>query len=214
MVYVTCVLRSVTWRALLLTQLLGALLAVYPWLEQWGQPTQVSIGFALLVGSLAALVMMLALFGADEAVRRGWGILQACLVALLWGAVTIAALQWIANQLLHAVARSQELEGIVMNFFNMATYWGMVMMVYLNRESATRLLTRIRGGELARAQAERQLISSGLATVEAQIDPASVSRNLTQVRDLYAQGSPEADLRLDALIADLRDKVAHSARAS
>jgi hypothetical protein len=41
-----------------------------------------------------------------------------------------------------------------------------------------------------------------------------VSRQLEQLRDLYASDNPDAEATLEALIINLRDKVAQCARAS
>lgn len=208
------VLRAVTWRAVLVTQLVGALFALTPWLEQWGQRTQVNLPLSLAQQAVAALFLMLAAFAGDEAVRRGWTVLRAFAVALLCLCGATALSQWAIDQLLNSGHSGHDLSDSVVSFFSVGGYWGPVLMVYLNRQSATRLLASVRKGELARAQAESRLIGSGLAAVEAQMDPAAVSRQLEQVRDRYAADNPDAESKLEALITDLREKVAQCARAS
>ena len=54
------VLRAVTWRAVLVTQSLGLLFALYPWLEQWHRSGQPSLLLNLTGQAIAALLVMLA----------------------------------------------------------------------------------------------------------------------------------------------------------
>jgi hypothetical protein len=98
---------------------------------------------------------------------------------------------------------------LVSAFLDVGSFWGTVLLVYLNRQSAARLLARLRAGELARVQTERRLIESELAATEAQINPAAVRQRLAEIRDLYAARNDNADARLELLIADLRETVRH-----
>jgi hypothetical protein len=208
----TAVLRAVTWRAVLATQFLGALFALTPWLEQSGQRTQPNLSFSMAQQAFVAVFLMLAAFGADEAVRRGWTVLRAFVAALLCASCAAALTQWAINQFLTFEHPGQGLRGALDSFFNVGSLWGTVLLVYLNRQSAARLLASVRGGELDRAQAERRLIASDVAAVEAQVDPAAVSRQLGQLRDLYAADNPDAEPRLEGFITSLREKVARCAR--
>jgi hypothetical protein len=92
-------------------------------------------------------------------------------------------------------------------------FGGFAMLAYVNRRSAQRILEGVRQAELRRVQIEQRLTESRLATAQAQIDPHILSSSLTQVRDLYKQGSPDADLELDALIRRLQATVTGSAGA-
>ena len=94
---------------------------------------------------------------------------------------------------------ARDLRASLSDFLSVGGIWGTALMVYLNRQSARRLLARLRADELERAQAERRLIASRLAATETQMDPGSVLRQLGAVRDLYADGKAEADERLDGL---------------
>jgi hypothetical protein len=206
------VLRAVTWRVVFATQLLGALFAVVPWLEQFGQRTQPNLPLSLTQQAFAAAFLMLAAYGADEAVRRGWTVLGAFAAALLGACGAAALTRWGISQFLSFEHPGDGLGAAINSFFDMGSTWGTVLLVYVNRQSAARLLASIRGSELGRAQDERRLIASGVAAVEAQIDPAAVSRQLEQLRDLYAADNPAAEAKLEALITALRDKVALCAR--
>jgi hypothetical protein len=197
--------RAITWRAVLSTQLLGALFALTPWLEQSGQRSQPNLPFSLAQQAFVAVFLMLAAFG-------GWTVLQAFAAALLCASCAAALTEWGINRFVTFEHPGHELGDAFDTFFNVGSLWGTVLLVYLNRQSAARLLASVRGGELDRAQAERRLIASDVAAVEAQIDPAAVSRQLEQLRDLYAADNPDAESRLEGLIISLREKVAQCAR--
>jgi hypothetical protein len=208
------VLRAVTWRAVLVTQALGLLFALYPWLEQWHRPGQPSLLLNLTRQAIAALLVMLAAFAGDEAVRRGWSVWRAFVVVLLCASfVNVLAQQGLLHRKFAVAGPPRDLGAVLSDFLTLGGIWGTALMVYLNRQSARRLLARLRADELERAQAERRLIASRLVATEAQIDPGSVLRQLGEVRDLFAEGRQEADERLDALITGLRAMVARGAAA-
>jgi len=205
------VLRRITWRALLVTQGLAVLFAIAPWLEQWGVPWQPPLTRGLLTQCIGALLVMLGAFAADEYVRRGMSLLRA-FASMLLGASLLTSLIvfWLAP---HAAADPpKQLAGLLTSFFLVSAYWGTPMLVYLNRESATRLLAVVEEGELRRVQAERRLVESDLAAAQAEINPAALMQQLAHLRDAYAAGNPGADGELEQLIAGLRDTVARCNR--
>jgi hypothetical protein len=208
----SAVLRAITWRALIATQTLGALFALLPWLEQWGQPTQPALVFGWTKQALTAMFVMLAALAGDEAVRRGRRVLSAFAAALLFACAGTALAQWCVEAAFAVLDPRPGAQRLLSTFLDVGSFWGTVLLVYLNRQSAARLLARLRAGELARVQAEHRLITSALAATEAQINPAAVLRRLAEVRDLFATSSDDADARLELLIADLRDIVASCAR--
>lgn len=211
--FIASVFAATTWRAVIATQILGALFALTPWLEQAGKLTQPNLPLSLAQQASTALFLMLAALAADQAVRRGWTVWRAFLLALLGASSATALMQW-AIHTTSGAHSTQDLRTMLVSFLNVGSYWGVALMVFLNRQSAARLLAKVRGGQLDRAQEERRLIASDLAAVEAQIVPAAVSSQLEQVRDLYEADNPAAEARLDALIAGLRDKVAQCAQLS
>src|SRR5689334_20699803 len=130
--FIAAVLRSVTWRAVVITQGLAAVYALIPWFKEWGHVRSSTLAFEWTEQSLTALFVLLAAFAADEAVRRGWRVLSAFAVTLLCASLATGIAQW-------------SIDG----FFRVGGYWGTVLLVYLNRQSAARLLARLRAGELA-----------------------------------------------------------------
>ncbi|HXR93207.1 MAG TPA: hypothetical protein VN750_23305 [Steroidobacteraceae bacterium] len=211
------VFRSITWRALLLTQALGITLTVFRWLEQFDRraPHYTYLAIYLIGESVTALLVMLSGLAGDQAVRRGWPVWRA-LVLTLSGAALIAAL--VMSALRQAVGLADprpqgELILTVSNFLDICSFWGMAMMVFLNNRSASRMLEGMRATELERVQVERQLLASRLAVAETHVDPASILRQLAQIRDTYASARAGADEKLEGLIANLRRSVAQSTSA-
>ncbi len=207
------VLRAVSWRAVLATQALGFLLALFPWLKLWGLSGQAPMLLNLANQELAALFVMLAALAGDQAVRRGWPVWRAFVLALLCAASAATLMQWGLRDTFDRADPNRETLEALNAFFNICTYWGMVMMVYLNRQSTARILAGVRTVELERVQAESWLVTSRLAAAEMQIDAGSLLRQLARVRDLYAAGRPVADQTLEELIADLRGRVLPSGAA-
>ena len=197
-------------RVLLVTQCLALLLALAPWLENWGAPGQPSLAHALIMQSITAVLVTVGAFMADARIRQGTPVLRAFTVTLLGACLAISVVMlWLDGEarqnpaLLFAAALSTFL-GVV--------YWGMPLLVYLNRKSAARLLATVQDRELSRVQAERRLVESDLAAARAEINPESVLQKLGHLRDLYAAASPDADRELEGFITDLRETAARCAR--
>ena len=202
------VLRALSWRAVVLTQLLALVFALSPWMEAFGSAGRPRLLPRLLVQAAAAAFMLLAALAADEAVRRGWSVRRAFLVVLPCAAGVPALAGLLIGPGFGPAGAGSALARFLTILFQLGEMWGITLMVYLNRQSAERILARVRTGELERLQAERQLIASRLAVAETQLDAAVVMRRLGQTRDLYAAASPDADRALDGLIVDLRSSVA------
>lgn len=212
------VLRSITWRALLFTQSLGIALTVFRWLEQFDRraPDYTFLVIYLIGQSATALLVMLAALAGDQAVRRGWLVWRAAVLALTSAALLAAG---VMCGLRFAVGLPDprphgEVILTLWTFLDICAFWGMAMMVFLNNRSASRMLEGVRATELERVQVERQLLASRLAAAETQVDPASILRQLTQIRDTYAGAQPGADEKLEGLIANLRRSVAQGAAAT
>jgi len=209
--FVAAVLRAVRWRTLLYAQMLGALFAITPWLEQWATATQTRLPLKSSEQALTAVFAVVAGLAGDEAVRRGWTVPRAFAAAMLFAGVGAAMSQWCAIRLLGFDDPLATSARLLTTFMYAASLWGPVLLAYLNRGSAARLLAMLRQGELVRVQAERRLVASHLAAADAQIDPDAVFGKLAQVRDLFVAGDERAEATLQALIDDLRATVARTA---
>ncbi len=212
--FVASVLDAVSWRGILLTQSLGLLFALIPWLLRLGQSPRGYLPFQLTQQSATALLAMLAALAGDEAVRRGWRVWRAFVVALLCASLAVALAQLGLDAELRVADPVAGLQRFLLTFFGVGIQWGMVLMVYLNRQSGRRILAGVRAGELVRLQAERRLIASRLASAETEVEPQSVRRRLERLRDLYAVGNAEADCELEGLITELRESAARGLRAT
>jgi hypothetical protein len=212
--FLTSVLEAVSWRAILVTQSLGLLFALIPWLVHFGHSPRGYLLFQLTQQSATALFAMFAALAGDEAVRRGWQVWRAFVVALLCASLAAPLAHLGLEAGLRVADPVAGLQRFLLSFFGVGIQWGTVLMVYLNRQSGRRILAGVRAGELARLQAERRLIASRLASAETEVEPHSVRRRLERLRDLYAVGSAEADCELERLIAELRESAARGLRAT
>lgn len=212
--FAVAVQRAVTWRAIALTQSLGLLYALILWLLERAPHSRGYPLFLLVQEGTIALCAMLAALAGDEAVRRGWRVWRAFVVVTLGASLAAALAQLGLDAGLGITDPFAGLPRCLLTFFAVGTHWGTVLMVYLNRQSAQRVLAGVRAGELARLRAEQQLIASRLAATETQLDPPAIRERLQQLRDLYAAGRLRADAELERLIIELRQRAAHATAAA
>jgi len=206
-------LRALPWRTVLATQALACVFAVIPWLEAWHKPAQPPLLESLLRQAITALIVVWAAFAGDALARRGSSVWRAFAVVALAASGANVLVQSMLSYAWGRVESARALLDALDHFLSVAAVWGTFVMVFLNRRSARRLLTRVRAGELERVRAERSLTASRLAVAEAQIDAPALLRQLADVRDLYELGCPEAEPRFEALISGLRETLARSAVA-
>jgi hypothetical protein len=206
--------RAVTWRAVLLTQSLGLVFAITAWLVTLGQHPYGYLLFHLLQEGMSGVCVMLAALAGDEAVRRGWRVRRAFVVVTLGASLAAALAQLGLDAGLGIADPVAGLPRCLLTFFGVGTRWGTALLVYLNRQSAQRVLAGVRAGELARLRAEEQLLASRLAATETQVDPPAVRQRLEQLRNLYAVGSARADAELEGLITELRQRAARGVAAA
>jgi hypothetical protein len=212
--FAAVVRRSVTWRAIVLTQSLGLLYALISWLAAPGPHFRGYLLFLLVQEGVSGLCVMLAALAGDEAVRRGWRVWRAFVVVTLSASLAAALAQLGLDAGLRIADPEAALPRCLLTFFGVGTQWGTALMVYLNRQSAQRVLAGVRAGELARLRAEQQLIASRLAATETQVDPPAIRQRLQQLRNLYAAGSARADAELERLITELRQRAARGVAAA
>jgi hypothetical protein len=207
--------RSVTWRAVVVTQLLGLVFAITVWLETLGQRPDGYLLFAVVQESVSGLCVMLAALAGDEAVRRGWRVWRAFVVVTFCASLVAALAQLgLVDAGLRVADPMAGLARFLITFFGVGTLWGTALMVYLNRQSARRVLAGVRAGELARLRAEQRLITSRLAAAETQVDPPAIRQRLERLRNLYDTGSAGADAELERFITELRERAARGIAAA
>lgn len=217
--FVRAVFASMTWRAFLFADLLGLCVQVSRYLKflYTAPPNYMLSG--LVITQLGALFVLLAVLAGNEAVRRGARAWIAYTAALLTASIVTAVSQWYVRGWFHlftvinrpGVPVRVQYTMMIFVACDVLMFGGFVMLAYVNRRSAQRILEGVRSAELRRVQIEQRLTESRLASARAQIDPNILFGSLTEVRDLYKHGSRDADLKLDALIRRLQATVTGSA---
>jgi hypothetical protein len=212
--------QAITWRNMLVLQLLGQI-TVYidsreePVLGAWmGHPSAGYVSMALSV----LLVVPVALL-ADEGVRRGAAPRVAYPIAVM-STVPVTLLATALTQHVYlaifglppTVPNLFWRSTISMGFF-MCTYVAFGVVVFTNQRTADRVLERFRNSELQRAQLERQLVESRLATAEAQSDPAMLVNQLAEIKSGFTRGDDRAEAQLNELIQTLRAALARTVSA-
>jgi hypothetical protein len=221
MIAVRSMWAELTWRKVLVSQGVGvsAVLAEYSeysLLGTWmGHPSMNYV--AMAVTAFALLLMTLY---ADELVSRGVRgsrVYPALIVAVLPLACVVTALtQWIyfvIFQVPQAAIDSHRWVW-VSTAVDIAIISAFAMIVYINRQTADRVLEGIQGSELRRVQLEQQLVESRLATAEAQVDPRMLFSSLADIRDGFQQSDPDADAKLDNLVQHLRTSLVRTVSAA
>jgi hypothetical protein len=212
--FAAAVRRTVTWRAVVLTQSLALIYALMAWLLHQDLHSRGYLLFLLVQDGASGMCVMLAALAGDEAVRRGERVWRAFVVVTLGASLAAALAQLGLDAGLRIADQQAALPRFLLTFFSVGARWGTALMVYLNRQSAQRVLAGVRAGELARLRAEQRLIASRLAATETQVDPPAIRQRLQQLRSLYAAGSSRADAELEWLITELRQRAARGVAAA
>ena len=203
-----------TWRGFWSLQALGATFNLLRFLQTMGSPHPPNLLLVnTVITSVTPLIGMLAVYCADEAVQRGRSVWRAYALAL-----TVTCLYFVAFQdiLRHVFALPFEgpSKNVVVNewlwigddFIYVLGVGGVAMLAYYNRRSVERMVEGLRVAELRRGRLERELVTSRLATAQAEVDPASLFASLAGIRSLYGNKSIEADRALEQLIEELRSR--------
>ncbi len=211
------VLRTFTWQKLLLTQLLVVALDVIALLSFSPLRTTPSTFFwsRPVIEEIMALSIVIAVAAADQAIARGARAFRAYAVALLAAAVVAATSQfqirhWLGiytsgDQPGRAIA-NRRMQMIYVGS-DTVTYGALFVLVYLDYRRREALLKRLRGAELGRARKERRVVEAKLGALRAHVDAAELLATLRDLEQRVAVGLPDADDRLDALIASLRARL-------
>lgn len=192
---------------------LGLAFAVLWHLRHGARPPPHDLPAHIVSNAAAAVFAMLAALAADEALTRRVRFWCAYPIALLAASALAAIVQW-CLQCWPAVALSEWGSPSVVAMtvgLDVFMLGGLGMLAYINRQSTERMLQGVRAAELDRLRVERCLIESRLAATQARIDPDAVLRHIAGIRSLYADARPEADQGLEALIQELRARLAQGA---
>lgn len=218
--FLQAVAASLTWRALLVAQLLAIAYALLWWLGVGAGAPALRVAAEFVDAALNAMLFLLAALCAEECARRGTTDRVAYTAAFLAALVASALLQWWLRDWFgrlvspHALPRVEaELLAMLSYALDFGIFGGIALLAYANRRAASRMLERVRLMELRRVQQDRELAESRLAEAEAQVDPQTLFAELGRIRSEYDAASPSAEERLDELIRQLRAALARTASA-
>jgi hypothetical protein len=214
--FVRDVLRSLTWRKVLLSQVLYLFLDVLG--AAFVTPSSPSsfVWSRMVIGELQALSILLAIVIAEQAVVRGARPLRAYVLAILAASVFAGSAQFQIRHWLGiytnvdqpgrpmSVRRTQ----MVVAGCITASYGLLVVLIYLDYQRRERLLRRLRTVQVERARREQSLAESRIARLRSDVDADELMTKLGALQGRFERGDPEAEGELDALIAGLRAKLA------
>ncbi|MEO8467315.1 MAG: hypothetical protein ABI640_18475 [Gammaproteobacteria bacterium] len=212
------VLRTFTWQKVLLAQLLAAMLDVFALLlfVYPSSPPPTFVWSRLVIEETMAFSILLAVLIADQAVARGTRPFRTYALAILVASVfsTVAqheirarlGIYTNADQPGASPARSRG--QMIYAGGDTLTYGVLFTLVYLDYRRRERLVRRVRAAELERAQREQNIVRSQLAALRTDIDAVELLATLDDLRLGFEHGRSDVDTRLDAVIANLRDKLA------
>ncbi len=212
--------RTITWRKLLVLQLVGQLACFLDAREEqpfgsWmGHPSAHFVAMALSV----FLVVPIALLS-DEAVKRGASARVAYAVAVL-SMLPVALITYTFTQFVYVLIFGLPADrpntfwaAGIESSFHMSIYSAFGMLIYVNQCTANRMLENFRNSELRRVELGRQLVESRLATAEAQIDPALLFKQLEEIKMGLARNDEGAEEQLSQLILSLRTALTRTLKA-
>jgi hypothetical protein len=208
--------QAITWRNLLILQALGQL-AIYleSREEHWiVHPSEHYVAMALSVFLIIPIALL-----SDEAVKRGVSPRVAYPIAV----VSTLPVAFIATILTKHVYLSIYglppgkpdlfwMSSLETSFFTYI-YGAFGVLIFINQRTADRMLEKFRNSELRRAQLERQLVDSRLATAEAQIDPTMLFDQLADIKLGFKRDDDRAEAQLNELIQTLRTALARTVGA-
>lgn len=214
--FVRDVLRSLTWRKVLLSQVLYLFLDVLG--AAFVTPSSPSsfVWSRMVIGELQALSILLAIVIAEQAVVRGARPLRAYVLAILAASVFAGSAQFQIRHWLGiytnvdqpgrpmSVRRTQ----MVVAGCITASYGLLVVLIYLDYQRRERLLRRLRTVQVERARREQSLAESRIARLRSDVDADELMTKLGALQGRFERGDPEAEGELDELIAGLRAKLA------
>jgi hypothetical protein len=212
------VLRTFTWQKVLLAQLLVAMFDMFALLlfvYQFATPPTF-VWSRLVIEETMAFCILLAVLIADQAVVRGAPRFRAYSLAILTASVFSTVMQhqirgWLGVYTIADQPGSDpagSLSQMIYAAGDTLTYGVLFILVYLDYRRRERLLHRVRAAELERARREQRIAHSQLAALRTDVDAVELLATLDELRRAFEDDRSDADVRLDAVIASLRNKLA------
>ncbi len=213
--YIRAVVGGVSWRALGISLGIAYAVGTLRFLQNFERAPPHFLVSGWVITTISAFAVMLATLASDEAVQRGAPPWFTYALALALASIATAYGQFYLRGLLHlytavnrpGVAMSVQRTQMIFVGCDCILFGGLAMFSYVNRHRAQSILEGVRSAELNRAQLERRITESSLAAARARIDPTELSTALSEIRNLYLCGAPEAERQLDHLIQRLHATV-------
>jgi hypothetical protein len=199
------VAASVSWRRVGIAEGYAIVLLLREWLGLEGG-ARFSRDFAIEVFSilLAAILVLVAMGIADEAVRRG------ARRVLSFG-VTVVAASLLSALIFTSLSfdmtwRSQRSLTlfIVENAMQTALWASLAIIVLYNSVQTARIRQGVKDAQMKRVQKERQVLEARLDAVRKQVDAPALFQELTEIRDGLFREDPQSAEALERLIQRLR----------
>jgi hypothetical protein len=215
-VFVASAWRAATWKHFLFTSLLGlawsgALLATLT--GYFSRPLRPgSAANAILSMQFNGFAVLLAILVADRASPPPLRRYGPYLLAVVVGVAAGSTLLWLVSQWMLGIRTAylagQPREGYDTFVFRHGVHGlvvcGLAAYVYVSQRMAAHRVAALRVVQLDRAQAEKRILESRLATMQARVDPLVLRNTFLQLERLYESDAPAADRVLRELIAYLR----------
>jgi hypothetical protein len=211
------VLRSFTWQKLLLVQLLAVALDVFVLLinvTRTAAPPSFTWSRVIIAETMAFCVL-LALLVADQFVARGVRQFRAYALAIVTASMVSGFTQFEIRSALGIYTRldrpgvdaSVRRTQMIYAACDTLTYGVIFIVVYLDYRRRERLLRRVRAAELERARSEQSIVRSQLTALRTDVNAVELLATLEELRRGFDANETDADVRLDGVIASLRQKL-------
>jgi len=221
--YLRAVAAQLTWRRILLAQVVAVAQGLYNTLTVLiylvpNRTLGVVIHFVtvgILINEIGINCVVFATLCAYVAVRRGANGWWAYPVALLLASGFGGFAQWPARDAFHMRVTMDDYDpdhpfrryGHMLVVGSQFLLTGACfLLIYTNRAREVECILLTRAAQLRRARIERELAQSELITVQTRLDPIQIHQDLQRLRDLYVHRAPEAESELDALVLSLRQR--------
>jgi hypothetical protein len=169
-----------------------------------------------IVAPLAATFLIVSALAAREGMRRGASLNTCVLLGVGTASIATAVGQWYIRSLLggeFAPVADRPLLAMAVVAVDVAMLGTLFTVAFLKHESEREILADIRQTEWRRVELDRHRLASSIQMSRAIVDPQWLSTEIQEIRDLYGGGALTAEMRLDALIDELRRRVSAGAIA-
>jgi hypothetical protein len=217
--YLRAVSRAATWQKIVTVQVLALPLALLRWSELRPMAADEHSRFAdprllvltIISMSAAALLILIATLLADEAVRRGAPAKTTYLAGLVIACVANAILFSFLREWYEPEPSTGPLwPRIAFWTIDVGVFGAFFIWVWVDRRTRNQMMEFVREADARRARLERRLIDSQIASAQARIDPHMLFDALKDIRQSLQMDHPDADVKLEALIARLRGSLSRA----